>query len=70
MWAGLRPLVKSATSGRTADLSRRHRVTTGPAGMIAVTGGKLTTYREMAEDTVAEVLADPRAARPAAARSG
>ena len=57
MWAGLRPLVKSATSGRTADLSRRHRVTTGPAGMIAVAGGKLTTYREMAEDTVAAVLA-------------
>ena len=57
VWAGLRPLVKSATSGRTADLSRRHRVTTGPAGMIAVTGGKLTTYREMAEDTVAAVLA-------------
>ncbi len=56
-WAGLRPLVKSATSGRTADLSRRHRVTTGPAGVIAITGGKLTTYREMAEDTVDEALA-------------
>jgi glycerol-3-phosphate dehydrogenase len=55
-WAGLRPLVKSAPSGRTADLSRRHRVTTGPAGVIAITGGKLTTYREMAEDTVGEVL--------------
>jgi glycerol-3-phosphate dehydrogenase len=52
VWAGLRPLVKSATSGRTADLSRRHRVMTGPAGVIAITGGKLTTYREMAEDTV------------------
>ena len=56
VWAGLRPLVKSATSGRTADLSRRHRVTVGPAGVVAVTGGKLTTYREMAEDTVDEVL--------------
>jgi glycerol-3-phosphate dehydrogenase len=57
VWAGLRPLVKSATSGRTADLSRRHRVTIGPAGVVAITGGKLTTYREMAEDTVDEVLA-------------
>ncbi|MBA3287009.1 MAG: glycerol-3-phosphate dehydrogenase/oxidase, partial [Acidimicrobiia bacterium] len=56
VWAGLRPLVKSATSGRTADLSRRHRVTTGPAGVIAVAGGKLTTYREMAEDTVDAAL--------------
>ena len=51
-WAGLRPLVKAATSGRTADLSRRHKVTVGPTGVISVTGGKLTTYREMAEDTV------------------
>jgi glycerol-3-phosphate dehydrogenase len=56
VWAGLRPLVKSETSGRTADLSRRHRVTTGPAGVVAITGGKLTTYREMAEDTVDVVM--------------
>ncbi len=31
VWAGLRPLVKSASSGRTADLSRRHKVTAAPA---------------------------------------
>ena len=55
-WAGLRPLVKSAVSGRTADLSRRHRVSTSDHGVVTVTGGKLTTYREMAEDTVDEVL--------------
>jgi glycerol-3-phosphate dehydrogenase len=55
-WAGLRPLVRSAASARTADLSRRHRVTTGPGGVVAVTGGKLTTYRQMAEDTVDEVV--------------
>ncbi len=57
MWAGLRPLVKQASSGRTADLSRRHTVTTSDSGVITVTGGKLTTYREMAEDTVDAVLA-------------
>jgi glycerol-3-phosphate dehydrogenase len=51
-WAGLRPLVKSGASARTADLSRRHRVTIGSAGVVSVTGGKLTTYREMAENTV------------------
>jgi glycerol-3-phosphate dehydrogenase len=51
-WAGLRPLVRDAGSGRTADLSRRHRVVPSAGGMITVTGGKLTTYREMAEDTV------------------
>jgi glycerol-3-phosphate dehydrogenase len=51
-WAGLRPLVSDAGSARTADLSRRHRVTVSDSGMVTVTGGKLTTYREMAEHTV------------------
>jgi glycerol-3-phosphate dehydrogenase len=56
-WAGLRPLIGSVSdNGRTQDLSRRHRVTTGPGGMITVTGGKLTTYRRMAADTVRAVL--------------
>ena len=55
-WAGLRPLVKSEASGRTADLSRRHRVRISDSGMVTVTGGKLTTYREMAADTVDEVV--------------
>ena len=55
-WAGLRPLVKRAASGRTADLSRRHSVHTSPSGVVTITGGKLTTYREMAADTVDTVL--------------
>ncbi|MGZ4741148.1 MAG: glycerol-3-phosphate dehydrogenase C-terminal domain-containing protein, partial [Ilumatobacteraceae bacterium] len=55
VWAGLRPLVRSASSGRTADLSRRHKVNRSTSNVISVTGGKLTTYREMAEDTVDEV---------------
>ena len=70
-WAGLRPLVKSATSGRTADLSRRHRVGRSASGLVSITGGKLTTYREMAADTVDEVLSvlGPDAARHASRRS-
>jgi glycerol-3-phosphate dehydrogenase len=55
-WAGLRPLVARATSSRTADLSRRHSVSTSAGGMITVTGGKLTTYRRMAADTVDTVV--------------
>ncbi len=52
-WAGLRPLVADGpTTGRTADLSRRHRITSSPSGMVSVTGGKLTTYRAMAADAV------------------
>lgn len=54
MWAGLRPLVKG--TGKTKDLSRRHSVTTSPGGVVTVTGGKLTTYRAMAEDTVDAVV--------------
>jgi glycerol-3-phosphate dehydrogenase len=56
VWAGLRPLVKQASSERTADLSRRHSITIGASGLITVIGGKFTTYRVMAEDTVDEVL--------------
>ena len=56
VWSGLRPLVKttddSKKGGRTADLSRMHKVTASPSGVVTVTGGKLTTYREMAEDAV------------------
>src|SRR5262245_30839662 len=55
-WAGLRPLVASATSERTADLSRRHAVHRSPGGVVTVTGGKLTTYRRMAADAVDEVV--------------
>ncbi len=61
-WAGLRPLISDARSARTADLSRRHRVITSPNGLVTVTGGKLTTYRRMAADTVdrvADQLAGP-----------
>jgi glycerol-3-phosphate dehydrogenase len=71
-WAGLRPLVSDASSSRTADLSRRHRVTTSDSGMVTVTGGKLTTYREMAEDAVdaaIEVIGDPLPRRAGRSRT-
>ncbi|HEX3005682.1 MAG TPA: glycerol-3-phosphate dehydrogenase C-terminal domain-containing protein, partial [Angustibacter sp.] len=38
--------------GRTADLSRRHAVLESPTGVVTVVGGKLTTYRRMAQDAV------------------
>lgn len=55
-WAGLRPLVADAHSEKTADLSRRHTVVVGDSGLVTVTGGKLTTYRTMAQDTVDGVV--------------
>jgi len=51
-WAGLRPLLAGAPTAATADLSRRHVVTTSPSGLVTVAGGKLTTYRAMAADAV------------------
>ena len=56
VWAGLRPLVKSVASSRTADLSRGHKVNDRDNGVITITGGKLTTYRHMAADTVDHVV--------------
>jgi glycerol-3-phosphate dehydrogenase len=61
VWAGLRPLLAPPAKGghvseRTADLSRRHTVSTSSHGVVTVTGGKLTTYRKMAQDTVDVVV--------------
>jgi glycerol-3-phosphate dehydrogenase len=56
LWAGLRPLLApeegQRVSERTADLSRRHEVRASADGVVHVTGGKWTTYRQMAEDAV------------------
>ena len=50
-WAGVRPLL-DAGRGPTRDLARRHVVLSDPPGLIGITGGKLTTYRLMAEQVV------------------
>lgn len=49
-FAGLRPLLEA--EGSTADLSRRHAVLTSATGVVTVVGGKLTTYRRMAQDAI------------------
>jgi glycerol-3-phosphate dehydrogenase len=54
-FAGLRPLLDDGRPGdprRTADLSRRHAVRTSADGVVTVVGGKLTTYRRVAQDAV------------------
>jgi glycerol-3-phosphate dehydrogenase len=56
-WAGFRPLIADGKSARSSDLSRRHSIAQEADGLITVTGGKLTTYREMAEGTVDAVCA-------------
>jgi len=51
VFAGLRPLV-TGNAESTAKLSREHSITEPVQGLITIAGGKLTTYRVMAEDTV------------------
>jgi len=55
-YAGLRPLLDTA-EGSTADLSRKHAVLTSTTGVVTIVGGKLTTYRQMAEDAVDAAVA-------------
>lgn len=57
-FAGLRPLLDA--EGGTADLSRRHAVLEHPdTGVVSIVGGKLTTYRRMAEEAVDVIAARP-----------
>jgi glycerol-3-phosphate dehydrogenase len=64
-FAGLRPLLDDApaaggrggSSSRTADISRKHAVLTSADGVVTIVGGKLTTYRRMAQDGVDAALA-------------
>jgi glycerol-3-phosphate dehydrogenase len=51
-WAGIRPLVARKAGGDPASASREHAITTTARGVLTITGGKLTTFREMAEQCV------------------
>jgi glycerol-3-phosphate dehydrogenase len=54
VYVGIRPLVKAGggDNGKTSSLSRDHTVHIDPSGLLTIVGGKWTTYRHMAEDTV------------------
>jgi glycerol-3-phosphate dehydrogenase len=58
-WAGLRPLIGGGSNaqGKPSDISRAHQIRMPHPGWIDVAGGKLTTYRLMAEQTVDHVVA-------------
>ena len=57
-YAGLRPLLDTGTT--TADISRKHAVLVSSSGVVTVVGGKLTTYRQMAQDAVDRAVAARR----------
>jgi glycerol-3-phosphate dehydrogenase len=52
VFAGIRPLVRTGDSRLTAALSRDHTIHFDASGLLTTAGGKWTTYRHMAEDTV------------------
>ena len=56
-WSGLRPLVSDPAAADTAKLSRDHVINVSTSGLITIAGGKWTTYRKMALDTVDEAVA-------------
>lgn len=52
VWSGLRPLVLAPDSASTQEIARTHVLEASPAGLLTIAGGKWTSYRRMAEDTV------------------
>jgi glycerol-3-phosphate dehydrogenase len=53
IFAGLRPLAANPDNPHsTKEVSRRHKITLSPSGLITIVGGKWTTYRRMAEETI------------------
>jgi len=55
-WTGLRPLVSNPKAVDTARLSRDHVIHVSSSGMVTIAGGKWTTYRKMAYDTVNQAI--------------
>ncbi len=52
IFAGLRPLVSKGEADNTAAISRDHTIYISRSGLVTITGGKWTTYRKMAEETI------------------
>jgi glycerol-3-phosphate dehydrogenase len=60
-WAGLRPLIADP-NGKPSDISRSHEIKNPEPGWWDVAGGKLTTYRLMAEQTVDRIVREQKLA--------
>lgn len=57
VFAGLRPLAATDDStDKTKEISRSHKIIISGSGLVSVIGGKWTTYRKMAEDTLSEII--------------
>ncbi|MBN2029818.1 glycerol-3-phosphate dehydrogenase/oxidase [bacterium] len=56
-FAGLRPLVSGTKNLETATISREHTISISRSGLVTIAGGKWTTYRKMAEETLDHAIA-------------
>lgn len=55
VFAGLRPLAAAQEGQKTKEVSRSHKVLVAPSNLVSIVGGKWTTFRKMAEDTIDKV---------------
>ncbi|CAJ0903715.1 12035_t:CDS:10, partial [Entrophospora sp. SA101] len=55
-WSGIRPLVRDPNAKNTSELVRSHMINVSDSKLITIAGGKWTTYRAMAEDTVDKAI--------------
>ena len=57
IFAGLRPLAANHNNSQTTkEISRRHKITLFPSGLLSIIGGKWTSYRRMAEETIDKAI--------------
>jgi glycerol-3-phosphate dehydrogenase len=57
IFAGLRPLAANPDyPAATKEISRRHKITFSPSGLLSIIGGKWTSYRRMAEETIDKAI--------------
>jgi glycerol-3-phosphate dehydrogenase len=56
IFVGIRPLVRTSGTKNTAKLSRDHTIEIDSSGLLTLTGGKWTTYRNMAEDAITKAI--------------
>nr|CAI5867662.1 unnamed protein product [Callosobruchus analis] len=55
-WSGIRPLVQDPNKPDTQSLARNHIIHVSPTNLVTIAGGKWTTYRSMAEETIDEAI--------------
>ena len=59
-WSGIRPLVSDPNKPDTQSLARNHIVHVSDSGLVTIAGGKWTTYRSMAKDTLDAAVVDSK----------